>query len=340
MQWDELDLSVQRAIEAIDQAARHLSVSPAGVTRGVTTAESAMEVISVLEDVLSGPSDHPDARAVSQGLRAARSEILSLQAARERSVMARMTRQIARIRSARTVDDLADSVPLDASGLGYERVMFSWVENERWVPRSSHTISGPHESREMLAAGGPPYQPVRELMEVEVVRKRQPILVLDALSNPRTHPKIMPISQSVTYIAAPVVARDRVAAMVHADRNLDTGLNDEFDRDLLALFCENIGVALDRLLDTASSRTRELPTGLRSEWLDALTTREQEVLRLLASGLTNAQIGARLYISEETAKTHVKKLMRKMGVSNRSQAGAKFHQLTETAFQRPNCPRP
>lgn len=330
MQWNELDLSVQRAIEAIDQAARHLSVSSAGATRGVTTAESAMEVITVLEAVLSGPSDDPDERAVSRDLRAAKSEILSLQAARERSVMAQMTRQIARIRSARTVDDLADSVPFDASGLGYERVMFSWVEDERWVPRSSHTVSGPGESREMLSAGGPPYHPVRGLIEVEVVRKRRPILVLDALSNPRTHPKIMPISQSVTYIAAPVVARDRVVAMVHADRNVDTGLNDEFDRDLLALFCENVGVALDRLLDTAPSGGG-LPTGLRSEWLEALTNREREVLRLIASGLTNAQIGARLYISEETTKTHVKKLMRKIGVSNRSQAGAMFHELAQTA---------
>lgn len=331
MQWDELDLSVQRAIEAIDQAARHLSGSSAGATRGVTTAESAMEVITVLEAVLSGPPDDPGVRAVSQDLRAAKSEILSLQAAHERSVIAQMTRQIARIRSARTVDDLADSVPSDVSGLGYERVMFSWVEDERWVPRSSYTTSGPRESREMLYAGGPPYHPVRELMEVEVVRKRRPILVLDALSNPRTHPKIMPISQSVTYIAAPVVARDRVVAMVHADRNVDTGLNDEFDRDLLALFCENVGVALDRLLNTEPSGNDELPAGLRSEWFEALTNREREVLRLVASGLTNAQIGARLYISEETTKSHVKKLMRKMGVSNRSQAGAMFHKLAETA---------
>ncbi len=331
MQWDELDLSVQRAIEAIDQAARHLSVSSVGATRGVTTAESAMEVITALEEVLSGSSTDARDRTVRLDLRAARTEILAMQAARQRSVMSQMTRQIARIRSARTIDDLADSVPFEASGLGYERVMFSWVEDERWVPRSSHTMSGPRESRAMLSAGGPPYQPVRELMEVAVVRNRCPILVLDALSNPRTHPKIMPISQSVTYVAAPVVARDRVAAMVHADRNIDTGLNDEFDRDLIALFCENVGVTLDRLLDAASSTPGELPKGLRSDWLDALTNREREVLRLLASGLTNAQIGARLYISEETTKTHVKKLMRKMGVSNRSQAGAMLHHLADEA---------
>ena len=151
MQWDELDLSVQRAVEAIDRAARYLSDGSAGATRGVTSAESAMEVISVLEDILAGPSHDTDARAVSQDLRAAKSEIRSLRAARERSVMAQMTRQIARIRSARTVDDLADAVPFDASGLGYERVMFSWVEGERWVPRSSHTLSGPLESRAMLS---------------------------------------------------------------------------------------------------------------------------------------------------------------------------------------------
>jgi DNA-binding NarL/FixJ family response regulator len=53
-----------------------------------------------------------------------------------------------------------------------------------------------------------------------------------------------------------------------------------------------------------------------------LTSRELTVLRLLAVGRTNAQIGAELYISPTTARVHVSNILRKLGVSNRVQAAA------------------
>src|SRR6478735_262788 len=51
-----------------------------------------------------------------------------------------------------------------------------------------------------------------------------------------------------------------------------------------------------------------------------LTAREREVLNLLARGLSNRDIGARLYISETTAKFHVGNILRKLGVSRRAEA--------------------
>ncbi len=51
-----------------------------------------------------------------------------------------------------------------------------------------------------------------------------------------------------------------------------------------------------------------------------LTAREREVLRLLARGLSNRDIGAKLYISETTAKFHVGNILRKLGVSRRAEA--------------------
>jgi DNA-binding CsgD family transcriptional regulator len=53
-----------------------------------------------------------------------------------------------------------------------------------------------------------------------------------------------------------------------------------------------------------------------------LTGRELAVLRLLAAGRTNSQIGAELYISPKTASVHVTGILRKLGVSNRVQAAA------------------
>lgn len=54
----------------------------------------------------------------------------------------------------------------------------------------------------------------------------------------------------------------------------------------------------------------------------ALTQREREVLRLLADGCTNEQIGAELTISPQTVRTHVQKAMEKLGASTRVQAVA------------------
>ncbi len=51
-----------------------------------------------------------------------------------------------------------------------------------------------------------------------------------------------------------------------------------------------------------------------------LTPRENEILQLLAQGLSAAQVANRLYISQSTAKTHMSKLYDKLGANNRTQA--------------------
>ena len=60
--------------------------------------------------------------------------------------------------------------------------------------------------------------------------------------------------------------------------------------------------------------------GAEEEQPKELTSRELEVLRLLASGLSNSKIGAELFISETTAKFHVGNILRKLGVSRRAEA--------------------
>jgi DNA-binding NarL/FixJ family response regulator len=65
-----------------------------------------------------------------------------------------------------------------------------------------------------------------------------------------------------------------------------------------------------------------LVSGDLADRIPALTQREREVLRLLADGLANEEIGKRLHISPETVRTHVRKAMTKLEADTRTQAVA------------------
>jgi DNA-binding NarL/FixJ family response regulator len=70
----------------------------------------------------------------------------------------------------------------------------------------------------------------------------------------------------------------------------------------------------------SAALVRALAAGGRAEEAEpALTEREREVVELVARGLTNREIGGRIFVSESTAKFHVRNVMRKLGVRHRAE---------------------
>ncbi len=80
-----------------------------------------------------------------------------------------------------------------------------------------------------------------------------------------------------------------------------------------------------RLVARAATSTHTPATPPSPALPDGLTTREAEVLSLIAAGFTNGQIAARLYLSEATVKTHVNHIFGKAGLRDRAQAVAYAH---------------
>ncbi|MGW5239235.1 response regulator transcription factor [Monashia sp. NPDC004114] len=200
--------------------------------------------------------------------------------------------------------------------------------------------------------------------ESEAVRRRAPLLVLDVQGATRVHRPMAEASLSRSYVVAPVVLQSKVIGLVHGDRVFHRGDIDSFDQDMLAMFADGLSLAFERAsmearLHSIRSSLRQLagdagapdelglplgdpftfiaathgsahapgPPGSRSSidvLIEQLTRRELQIVRHLANGETNSQIASRLVLAEDTVKTHVKHILRKLGASNRAEAVSKW----------------
>ena len=83
---------------------------------------------------------------------------------------------------------------------------------------------------------------------------------------------------------------------------------------------------LDRVVQLAVAQ-RRAPDPAQVAAIDALTPREREVAEAVARGASNADIAAALFLSVPTVKTHVGRIMAKLGVDSRVQVAVRMHEL-------------
>jgi DNA-binding CsgD family transcriptional regulator len=196
-----------------------------------------------------------------------------------------------------------------------------------------------------------PYELGPGLRETEVLRRRTAILVEDVESDPRA---VGMLDGAGSFVAAAITCHEQAVGLIYADPGPTGEPVTELDRDTLAVFAQGFGYALERCVLTGRLRayadrvlalarsTEESVTALDTHELalglpairpqnghglhSLLTRRELEVVAMLAEGETNARIAQRLVVSEDTVKSHVKHILRKLGVHNRSQAVSRYFQ--------------
>ena len=143
------------------------------------------------------------------------------------------------------------------------------------------------------------------------------------------HPEVKFLALSASDAPEDVIAAVRAGARGYVTKTISTGeLVDAIRRvaDGVAVFSPMLaGFVLDAFSTLPGAETAERPSF--DPELDQLTSREREVLRLIARGYTYKEIARDLFISVKTVEHHVSSVLRKLQLSTR-------HQLTRWATER------
>jgi DNA-binding CsgD family transcriptional regulator len=271
-------------------------------------------------------------------------------------VVRSLTAGIRRMRKAGSLQGLGRQACTELCDvLGFDSALLSFVEDDGFVvEESDHGL------------GGPTVIPRREC-----AAERACIRLRDTT---RTNESDMPASPGyrellgcVQYLVAPVIAKSRVVALIHVGRRGEDGVSAD-DMDVLDAFASAYSLLHERMLNTervqqqrtsiaraAARLTEEADriaaaaisfdveddTRVESATIPAdsglaatLSLRERQVFERLVLGASNAEIADQLVITVETVKTHVKRILRKIGAINRSEAIALYMDETRTTARR------
>jgi len=248
---------------------------------------------------------------------------------------------LARLRALPNSADLLDVVCEElVQRCGFGRAVLSRVEGGFWKPSTAYFSDGDESWFSGWVDQGIALD--RQTPETRLLTERRPAVIYDTESTTVHRPIIVESGHSTSYVVAPLMHDDVVVGFLHADHHPSSRRADAVDRDVLWAFAEGFSRIYERavlmervraqrdqmglILSSALGMMNELcdpdsPAGV--EVMPDLTARETDVLRLMVAGATNRAIAERLVIAEDTVKSHVKHILRKLGVANRSQAIAR-----------------
>ncbi len=201
------------------------------------------------------------------------------------------------------------------------------ADDQRVVREGLATIVGAFPDTEVVGLAGDGEE------ALELVEAHAPDVVLMDLRMPRLdgveatrrlheHHRDVPVVVLTTYADDDsIVAALSAGAVGYLTKDAD---RDDIRRGLEAAVAGQS--VLDASIQAALLKAARQGAVARPASLpDGLTDREAEVLDLIASGLSNREIAARLYVAEATVKTHVNRIFAKTGSRDRSQAAVYAH---------------
>jgi DNA-binding CsgD family transcriptional regulator len=97
-----------------------------------------------------------------------------------------------------------------------------------------------------------------------------------------------------------------------------------FSIEMSRFLCSEVNAAFQRICELQTLRAELESTRLPAD-MPAMNTRASEVMRAAASGLTNREIASRLGVSENTVRTHLKQIYRRLGVHTRAQLARRIY---------------
>lgn len=249
-------------------------------------------------------------------------------------VIGRVRRALVALREPMSIEHLESHIPGAVAMLGFERVVFARLRGTGWWPVSTLP------STAGIAPVAVPAELDPSSDEYRVLVEQTPVVV-----GPAGVGRVLPAGWCRTYLVVPVMDRGAVVGLIHAGYHDPARMPSPLDREVLWMFSEALTPSVasarvsDAFRDLAVRMSRVVgeigPAGAAADPapLADVSAREREVLELMAAGQTNSQIARRLVITEGTAKSHVKRIMRKLNAANRAEAVA--------AWIRPaDCARP
>jgi DNA-binding CsgD family transcriptional regulator len=196
-------------------------------------------------------------------------------------------------------------------------------------------------------------------IEDEVARGQRTEIVQARATRSRASERLTEVLGWDSYVVTALVVQGNTVGLLHADADGGTRFLDALDAEVAARYAEGLAGVFERAVlremlqlhhhelrsavGWMSARLGQLATDAGdlavpappagdAASADALTTRELEVLRLLARGQTNLEIARTLVVREGTVKYHVKNILRKLGATSRADAVARYARTGGTSM--------